>query len=219
MAEELSFCYESLSAIFRCSAELGRTHDVKEFAQRLLSDLAQITSADWFHPSAVISGWEAAERIQCFGIHVDAAKSVVAGRANSTLARTEGRVGPAGFLVESGDLSDPADPLSALKSGALGLIHPFSLGEQLIGTIAVGKAARQPQFYRRPCQRHSHVRRFPGHSDRQRPVSGRNRSMLGWFQRNWKLRRTSAFPAAENRCRKCRLRLGRVLESAQQVGW
>ena len=27
MAEELSFCYESLSAIFRCSAELGKSND------------------------------------------------------------------------------------------------------------------------------------------------------------------------------------------------
>src|SRR5436305_4515297 len=48
MAEELSFCYESLSAIFRCSVELGRTHKLKEFSERLLTDLAQITSAHWF---------------------------------------------------------------------------------------------------------------------------------------------------------------------------
>ena len=48
MAEELSFCYESLSAIFRCSADLGKTNDLEDFARRLLTDLAQITSAEWF---------------------------------------------------------------------------------------------------------------------------------------------------------------------------
>src|ERR1044071_5274550 len=48
MAEELSSCYESLSAIFRCSSELGKTNDLEEFARRLLMDLASITSADWF---------------------------------------------------------------------------------------------------------------------------------------------------------------------------
>src|SRR5205814_1940143 len=35
MAEELSFCYESLSAIFRCSADLGRSYNLEEFCQRL----------------------------------------------------------------------------------------------------------------------------------------------------------------------------------------
>ena len=34
MAEELSSCYESLSAIFRCSSELGKTNDLEEFARR-----------------------------------------------------------------------------------------------------------------------------------------------------------------------------------------
>jgi anti-sigma regulatory factor (Ser/Thr protein kinase) len=48
MAEELSFCYESLSAIFRCSADIGKSNDLGDFARRLLTDLAQITSADWF---------------------------------------------------------------------------------------------------------------------------------------------------------------------------
>lgn len=48
MAEELSFCYESLSAIFRCSAELGKSNDLEDFARRLLTDLSQITSAEWF---------------------------------------------------------------------------------------------------------------------------------------------------------------------------
>ena len=48
MVEELSSCYESLSAIFRYSAEQTRISDLKAFSQRLLTDLLQIIGADWF---------------------------------------------------------------------------------------------------------------------------------------------------------------------------
>src|SRR5207248_4948785 len=48
MARELCLRSESLSAIFRCCAELGRTSDLEGFANRLLNDLLHLTSADWF---------------------------------------------------------------------------------------------------------------------------------------------------------------------------
>src|SRR5205085_318285 len=40
----------------------------------------------------------------------------------------------------------PGDPLHAVQGGSTGLIHPFSLGEQLIGTLVIGKAAGRPQL-------------------------------------------------------------------------
>src|SRR5688500_1812054 len=42
MAEELSFCYESLSAIFSCSAELVTSNNIEEFETRLISVLTKI---------------------------------------------------------------------------------------------------------------------------------------------------------------------------------
>ena len=48
MAEELSSCYETLSAIFRCGAELGKTNNIRTFAKSLCSDLLQITESDWY---------------------------------------------------------------------------------------------------------------------------------------------------------------------------
>src|SRR5882724_3531931 len=48
LVEELSSCYECLSAIFRYSAELSGRGSLKEFAQRLFTDLLQIVSADWY---------------------------------------------------------------------------------------------------------------------------------------------------------------------------
>ena len=68
MAEELSFCYESLSAIFRCSAELGKTNNLEDFARRLLSDLAQITSADWFIFRTCRKGESQLEMFVSFGL-------------------------------------------------------------------------------------------------------------------------------------------------------
>src|SRR4051812_43609397 len=48
MLDELSSCYESLSAIFRYSAQQGKITSLREFALYLLTDLLQIVGADWF---------------------------------------------------------------------------------------------------------------------------------------------------------------------------
>ena len=48
MTEELSSCYESLSAIFRFSAELGQSQKTEDFAKRLLNHVLEIAEADWF---------------------------------------------------------------------------------------------------------------------------------------------------------------------------
>src|SRR6185369_11341864 len=48
LAGELLFRSETLSAIFRCCAELGRSDDLAEgFGKRLLVDLFHLTTADW----------------------------------------------------------------------------------------------------------------------------------------------------------------------------
>jgi anti-sigma regulatory factor (Ser/Thr protein kinase) len=48
MARELCFRSESLSAIFRCCAELGRASDLEGFGNRLFHDLMHLAAADWF---------------------------------------------------------------------------------------------------------------------------------------------------------------------------
>ena len=48
LVEELTSCYETLSAIFRYSNEQGDRSNLKVFAQRLINDLLQIIPADWF---------------------------------------------------------------------------------------------------------------------------------------------------------------------------
>lgn len=140
MAEELSFCYESLSAIFRCSAELGRTNNLADFARRLLSDLAQISSADWF----VLRLVNKDETQLTVFTSSDPALTL----PPLNLASREGM----GRFVEAeaaGTREDvwfdhlnplkPGDPLSAFKSGSVGLVHPIFMGDALFGTLTVGK--------------------------------------------------------------------------------
>jgi serine phosphatase RsbU (regulator of sigma subunit)/anti-sigma regulatory factor (Ser/Thr protein kinase) len=146
MAEELSFCYESLSAIFRCSAELGKNNDLEEFARRLLSDLSQITSADWFvFRMAVKNG----ARLDVF----------VASDATVLLSPLVLQMGPASRSVEVEaalsredvwfDQLSPlhnADPLAAVRTDSFGLVHPIYLAETLVGTLTIAKRSGQGVF-------------------------------------------------------------------------
>ena len=139
MAEELSFCYESLSAIFRCSAELGKTNNLEEFARRLLSDLAQITSADWF---VFRTCQEGESRLEVF---VSSDMSVLLPALN--LAEGSSRSIEAEAALTREDLwFDHLNPMKAgdsllkIRPGSAGLVHPIYLGETLIGTLTIAKA-------------------------------------------------------------------------------
>jgi serine phosphatase RsbU (regulator of sigma subunit)/anti-sigma regulatory factor (Ser/Thr protein kinase) len=145
MAEELSFCYESLSAIFRCSADLGRTNDLEDFGRRLLTDLAQITSAEWFvFRMAAGSG----ARLEMFtssdsGVLLPALSlSEMASRSvevEAALARED-------VWFDHLNPLKTGDPLAKIKSGSVGLAHPIYIGETLIGTLTIAKAAGSGAF-------------------------------------------------------------------------
>jgi serine phosphatase RsbU (regulator of sigma subunit)/anti-sigma regulatory factor (Ser/Thr protein kinase) len=138
MVEELSSCYESLSAIFRHSAARTSASELEEFARRLLDDLRQITGADWY----VLRLKSRAEaKLETF-VTSDAALQLPPlpiSENNATavelLAIRERRDvwfgGPQGLSAK--------DPL-AIHAGAGGLVHPIFAGENLVGTLAVGKA-------------------------------------------------------------------------------
>jgi serine phosphatase RsbU (regulator of sigma subunit)/anti-sigma regulatory factor (Ser/Thr protein kinase) len=146
MAEELSFCYESLSAIFRCSAELGKSNDLEEFARRLLSDLSQITSADWFvFRMAVKNG----ARLDVF----------VASDATVQLGPLQLQAGVSGRSVEAEaaltredvwfdqlNPLDNSDPLATQRNDSFGLVHPIYLAETLIGTLTIAKSGGRGLF-------------------------------------------------------------------------
>ena len=145
MAEELSFCYESLSAIFRCSAELGKTNNLEEFARRLLSDLAQITSADWF---VFRTNEKGESRLEVF---VSSDTSMLLPALNLTDGGARSIEADAGVTRE--DLwfdqlnpMKPGDPLAKIRPGSVGLVHPIYLGETLIGTLTIAKSSGPGNF-------------------------------------------------------------------------
>jgi anti-sigma regulatory factor (Ser/Thr protein kinase) len=140
MAEELSFCYESLSAIFRCSAELGKSNNLEEFARRLLTDLAQITSAEWFVFRTSRYGESQLEMfvssdstilLPALNIREIAERSV---EAEAALARED-------VWFDHLNPLKAGDPLSRFRPGSVGLVHPIYLGETLVGTLTIAKSA------------------------------------------------------------------------------
>ena len=144
MIEELSSCYESLSAIFRHSADQSRISDPKTFAQTLMTDLMQIIAADWYVLRLAPPGQDklavfvASEpELELPPLKIPAtAKSVDAVEVEAAVKRRE-----VWFDILRPLASD--DPLNAVKPRSHGLVHPFFAGDKLIGTLAVGKSRTQ----------------------------------------------------------------------------
>lgn len=141
MAGELSFRSETLSAIFRCCAELGRSDEVAEgFGKRLLVDLFHLTTADWCvlrlltpdHRTLMVATASDAE-LAFAPITVPLAGETAGGieasvAASLTAARFDLR-----------ENSGQAEPLRAVGPEATGLVCPLVFGGKLVGTIAVGR--------------------------------------------------------------------------------
>lgn len=144
MAEELSSCYESLSAIFRCSSEVGKTNDLEEFGRRLLMDLAQITCADWF--VLRLASRDGSE-LQLFTGSRPLAnlEKIAFERAGASVELQSARAREDVWFDSHRPLRE-GDPLFQVNPKAHGLVHPIFLGDNLIGTLAVAKDAAGPSF-------------------------------------------------------------------------
>ncbi|MGZ8898979.1 MAG: SpoIIE family protein phosphatase [Limisphaerales bacterium] len=145
MAEELSFCYESLSAIFRCSAELGKSNNLEDFARRLLSDLAQITSAEWFvfrtsrrgeSQLEMFVSSDASILLPALNIREMTHRSV---EAEAALARED-------VWFDHLNPLKAGDPLAKFRPESVGLVHPIYLGETLVGTLTIAKSSEPGTF-------------------------------------------------------------------------
>lgn len=147
MAKELCFRSETLSAIFRCMAELGRTDNLEDFSYRLLNDLVIITVADWFvlrlvsptsHQLVPIASSHAGETLT-----PEAIPSV-----GPPFPTSEGQAAVTGQDLWFDNLQclGPDDPIAQLQPNSSGVIHPFFFGDTLIGTLAIGRQNPQSRF-------------------------------------------------------------------------
>ena len=140
MAEELSSCYESLSAIFRYSAQQGTAINLEDFARRLLEDLLRITTADWFILRVVPKN---AARLDVFAssnpelsvppLDLDSSSAAIrSAEVDSATNRQD-------IWFDHHKPLGPGDPLVLCRPDSLGLVHPFYFRDTLVGTLTVGK--------------------------------------------------------------------------------
>lgn len=142
MTDELSSCYESLSAIFRYNAELGKSPDLRDFAQRLLDDLRQITQADWFVLRLLVPQ-ETALGVFCASAPFQALPPLpLSASANGAeCSELEAVHHRQDVWFDAQKPLPPRDPLRAGGADSLGLVHPVYFGDTLFGTLALGRRA------------------------------------------------------------------------------
>ena len=140
MARELCFRSESLSAIFRCCTELGRTSDLEGFAKRLLNDLLHLTAADWFVLRLLATGdpqlavFTASSPELC-GPPLPIAP---AAQADSPVELTAARTRSEVEFNARRSLAE-YEPLQSAGPNAGGIVQPLLFGDKLLGTLAIGR--------------------------------------------------------------------------------
>lgn len=146
MAEELSSCYESLSAIFRSGAELGKNNSLQTFSRSLCEDLLKITSADWFllrvvpNDDTVLSVFAVSvPNLQLPAISTAASATKISAELKAAFYRKD-------VSFNSQNPLDENDPLQPLQPMSVGFVHPFFFAETLIGTLTIGKTSNQSAF-------------------------------------------------------------------------
>ncbi|MCF7732349.1 MAG: SpoIIE family protein phosphatase [Akkermansiaceae bacterium] len=139
MTEELAASFESLSAIFRFTAESRQTATLEEFGTRMLEHLATVTGADCGMLRIVSPvtgalttlahhGCEAMADCQPDHSPVPPEAAAVRTRQDQWIEATTDTVS-----VEHGSASIQA-----------GLIHPFYDGDQLMGVLSLGRKRAEP---------------------------------------------------------------------------
>ncbi|MES2696936.1 MAG: SpoIIE family protein phosphatase [Verrucomicrobiota bacterium] len=153
MARELCFRSESLAAIFRCCAEIGRTNDLEGFAHRLLHDLMHLAAADWFvlrlvSPDGtqlapfVTSSPELRNEPLAYG-SVSAAPFVPTDPLPVTSIEISAALTRRDIEFDASRLA-AHEPLRAAGPSAAGLVQPLLFGDKLLGTLALGRRESGP---------------------------------------------------------------------------
>jgi len=147
MTAELASSYESLVALFRYSAELGAHTNLKDFSQRLLKDLMQITEADGavlrlisadgkkLEPLLVLPGDEKNLLPPIpLNLETDGSTEISAARRRQDIW-----FGPEEPLAAQ-------DPLRSAMPTGNGICHPFFVANQLVGIATLGRADADKPF-------------------------------------------------------------------------
>jgi serine phosphatase RsbU (regulator of sigma subunit)/anti-sigma regulatory factor (Ser/Thr protein kinase) len=143
LLEELSSCYESLSAIFRYGTEQNKITDLARFARRLFSDLAAIVGAEWF-VFRIVQNQSWLEVLASSDPAFDGDSFAFRGEGSqSAFLEAEAAVSRNVVWLHERRAIATSDPLRVV-SGGRGLVHPVFVGGNFIGTLALGKNPGAP---------------------------------------------------------------------------
>jgi len=140
MTEELASSYESLSAIFRFSAELQDGVIAGDFVERWMRQLLSITESDWFvlRLSQRAPGHLRVAAASAPDWHGETLKL---GEASTEENWAEIRAATQRNDVWFDALTplSPQDPLSSLVQQGCGFTHPLFAGDTLVGVLSIGR--------------------------------------------------------------------------------
>lgn len=132
MTEELASCYESLSAIFRFTAEARRTTRLEDFANSLLCHLVTITASDYGMLRIVSQN-----QLTTMATHgCEAPPPCTVGESPHPLEA-------AAVSARQDQWIEVSDEGSAALSG---LVHPFYHEDELMGLISLGRHHSEQPF-------------------------------------------------------------------------
>jgi serine phosphatase RsbU (regulator of sigma subunit)/anti-sigma regulatory factor (Ser/Thr protein kinase) len=142
MTDELSFSYETLTSIFRCSAQLASSQDLSSFAHRLLADALIHVEAD----CAVLRLFDGGRNV----LHAERCEpacplpdlhfgNAASREAEAARTRRDAWFDPAHPL-------EKGDPLRSLGDLRLGVCHPLALNDQLLGTLTMARRSNETPF-------------------------------------------------------------------------
>jgi serine phosphatase RsbU (regulator of sigma subunit)/anti-sigma regulatory factor (Ser/Thr protein kinase) len=147
MTEELASSYESLSTIFRFTAELVEQPKPEEFARKWLGELVTTVKADWFTLRLAAENGRELRLVACSG---DARAQEILSLENAGEADVsiEGRAACFRMDVWFDTLNPMAanDPLAALAGTGSGFAHPVVVDNILVGVLTVGRRKSDPAF-------------------------------------------------------------------------
>jgi serine phosphatase RsbU (regulator of sigma subunit)/anti-sigma regulatory factor (Ser/Thr protein kinase) len=140
LLDEVSSCYESLSAIFRYSTEQSKVKDLKKFARRLLADLAAIVGAEWF-VFRTVQNQTQIEVLAASESALDMGSVIFRGEnADGGFLEVDAAISRKPVLFDEKRELVAADPLR-LKPRSRGIVYPVFVGEHFVGTLTLGKNA------------------------------------------------------------------------------
>lgn len=135
LSEELASSYESLVAMFRYSAELGKSADLRDFASRLLADILQLTETD-----VAVLRLVHQKTLETFLILPDDLQSRVATLGETTVSQSvewEALKTREDVWFDAVNPLRAGDPLRAIAGIRAGLVHVVSSGDQPLGTLTI----------------------------------------------------------------------------------